>query len=438
MVWREDNIGTCATSGAGKDIVFLANQSANTTYNTNGINGVTSYATSGITFTDAATDLINCNIAGGSVSHKLVYACFQYWLTTAVGIANDFTDIQAPDPANYIYTNMKYKNTSTGPVVPLSVVDGWGRDATTELSITLWDSSGGPIGFSGDHAVAYSSGSGLDPTQAAQLTDTKNAVTSGAHGNAALKILIDAITGVVSQGVPHYYYPTTATRVVGDNDGGVTADMSAHDEVYYDTGEVSGTGLQVVLDFTGITAGHIPATLAIAGYYDGGGTHDVGVSVWNYTTSAWESKLTMVTRSSAFDYDCGLTADNVNGSGQASVRFLHSAGTYIAAHVLRLDQVQFSAVEATNQDSASIAAIKALLEDGSYGQIATKTAVDVIPTSPLLAADYTAPPSAETTAAAVLSAATTTPIYADSRKVNGTTLKGDGTVADKFRSTLIA
>lgn len=168
-------IGACATSGAGKDISYIANQTANASYNTNAIDGPIVYAASGITFTDAATDLINCNVAGGSLTHPTTYACFQYWLFTATGIANNFTDIGSPDPANYIYTNMKFKNTSS-PSVGLSISGGWGRDSVTGLSITLWDTTGGTIGFSGDHAVAYSSGSGLTAGQAASLATIESSV----------------------------------------------------------------------------------------------------------------------------------------------------------------------------------------------------------------------------------------------------------------------
>ncbi|WP_230685353.1 hypothetical protein, partial [Streptococcus pneumoniae] len=41
----EDNIGTCATSGAGKDFAYLAQQVNDTTYNSNAIDGPAIYAT---------------------------------------------------------------------------------------------------------------------------------------------------------------------------------------------------------------------------------------------------------------------------------------------------------------------------------------------------------------------------------------------------------
>jgi len=42
-------------------------------------------------------------------------------------------------------------------------------------------------------------------------------------------------------------------------------------------------------------------------------------------------------------------------------------------------------------------------------------------------------PSASTNASAVLSAAATTPIYADTRKMNGAAVLGDGTNGNKWR-----
>jgi hypothetical protein len=150
----EANIGTCATSGSGKDISYLASQTNDTTYNSNGINGPSIYATSGITFTDAATDRVNCNIGGGSVTWPTIYACFVYWNSTSTGIANDFTYISAPDTANYLLSGMKIRNTSA---TDLSVISGYGRDATSGLSKDIIDTAGstGNIFLAPDHVVPY-------------------------------------------------------------------------------------------------------------------------------------------------------------------------------------------------------------------------------------------------------------------------------------------
>jgi hypothetical protein len=148
----EASIGSI-TSGS-PDVAYIVSQTNDTTYNSNGINGPSVYATSGITFTDAATDRVNCNIAGGSVTYPTIYACFVYWNFTATGIANDFTYIDAPDTANYLLSGMKIRNTS---VTDLMVTGGYGRDATSGLSKDIIDTAGstGNIFLAPDHVVPY-------------------------------------------------------------------------------------------------------------------------------------------------------------------------------------------------------------------------------------------------------------------------------------------
>lgn len=150
----EANIGTCATSGSGKDVSYLASQVDDNTYNDNGVDGPSIYATSGITFSDSGTDLVNCDIAGGSVQWKTIYACFVYWNFTSTGIANDFTYVDAPDTANYILAGMKIRNTSA---TDLMVIGGYGRDSTTGLSKDIIDTAGstGNIFLAPDHVVPY-------------------------------------------------------------------------------------------------------------------------------------------------------------------------------------------------------------------------------------------------------------------------------------------
>lgn len=147
------------TSGA-PDISYTSNQVDDDTYNDNAIDGPAVYATSGITFTDASPDRVNCNIAGGAVTYKTIYACFVYWNFTATGIANDFTYIEAPDTANYILSGMKIRNTSA---TALSVTGGWGRDATTGASVDIIDTAGstGNVFLAPDHVIAYATGSGV-------------------------------------------------------------------------------------------------------------------------------------------------------------------------------------------------------------------------------------------------------------------------------------
>jgi hypothetical protein len=146
----ENNAGTAAASGAGIAVSFPVNQVADTTYNTNAVDGST---VTGITFTDAATDLVNINIASGTTTWKRIYAAFVYWISTATGIADDIAYVDGVDPANYLLTSMKIKNTSS-PSVPLTITGGFGRDATSGTIADIIDTTGGNIYPLVDHVVS--------------------------------------------------------------------------------------------------------------------------------------------------------------------------------------------------------------------------------------------------------------------------------------------
>lgn len=149
----EANIGTCGLTSGDAAVSYLVSPVLDTTYISNAVDGPAIYPTSGITFTDAATDLINCNIASDTVALKTIYACFVYWSSTAVGIANDFTYIEAPDPANYILSGMKIRNTSPDP---LQITGGYFYDSTgsTANCIDVAGSTGNIYPMP-EHVVAY-------------------------------------------------------------------------------------------------------------------------------------------------------------------------------------------------------------------------------------------------------------------------------------------
>lgn len=174
-------VGSISTSNY--DVSYNAAQVDDDTYNNNALDGS---AVTGITIDDT-NDLVNINIAGGSVSWAQIYAYQVYWLNTATGIQDDFAFIEAPDTANYILTSFLIKNTSTGPVVPLVITGGYGRDSVTGASVDLWDQTGGSIFPSPDHVVAYATGSG--PLTAGQQVQLTNAATAAA--NATILATID-------------------------------------------------------------------------------------------------------------------------------------------------------------------------------------------------------------------------------------------------------
>lgn len=177
------NIGTCATSGAGKDISYLASQTDDAVYVANGIDGS---GVTGITIVIGPSRVV-INLAGGAVTWPTIYAYQVYWQFTATGIAQEDAFISASDTANYILTAFSIKNTNANP---LSITGGWGRDSVTGTIAGCVDSAGstGNIFAEPDHVVAYATGSALTSGQAAELaaaaasaalavTQTKGALT---------------------------------------------------------------------------------------------------------------------------------------------------------------------------------------------------------------------------------------------------------------------
>jgi hypothetical protein len=97
--------------------------------------------------------LVNIDISGGTVPWKNIYAAFVAWMYTAAGIDDDVAYIEAVDPANYLLTSMKIKNTSS-PSVPLTITGGYGRDATSQTIVDIIDTTGGNIYPLVDHVVS--------------------------------------------------------------------------------------------------------------------------------------------------------------------------------------------------------------------------------------------------------------------------------------------
>jgi hypothetical protein len=145
------NIGTCGVLNADKAITYIVTQTADATYDANAVDGST---VTDITFTDAATDLVVCNLSGGSTTYARLYAAFVAWMFTSAGIDDDNTYIEARDTANYLFTAMKIRNTNA---TPLTITGGYGRDATSGLVADIIDVAGstGNIYPQPDHVVPY-------------------------------------------------------------------------------------------------------------------------------------------------------------------------------------------------------------------------------------------------------------------------------------------
>jgi hypothetical protein len=139
-------------------INFLINQEDDAVYIANAIDGST--------VTDVVIDdtALLVEVDTGSITFGRLYAYEVYWLYTSAGIVDEGKYINAIDPANYLFENIKIKNV-TSPTVPLVITGGWGRDSVTNQTIDIIDTSGGTIFSNPDLVIAYGAG-GTNPWDA--------------------------------------------------------------------------------------------------------------------------------------------------------------------------------------------------------------------------------------------------------------------------------
>ncbi len=191
----EASIGTCGTASGSEAVSYLVNQTDDAVYNTNAIDGST---VTGITITPSPAR-VKISIGGGSVTYPQIYAYQVYWLATATGIADEAAFIDAPDTANYLFTNFDIRNDSA---VPLTITGGYGRDAVSGLVADIIDVAGstGNIYPQPDHAIPYSSGSGLTAGQAAQLAAVTTSTANLTYSGTALQVDIVKVNGLAVSG----------------------------------------------------------------------------------------------------------------------------------------------------------------------------------------------------------------------------------------------
>lgn len=159
---------SCGVTSGTESITYPVSPTDDAVYNANGITGS---GVTGVTFTDAATDVMNINVVANAISWKTIYAAWVYYAFGSTGIASDIDYIDAVDEANYILSNLIIKNTSS-PTAPLEITGGYGRDFTTGATIDLADTTGGTLIFAPDHVVSYAVGSGVT---AQDITDIATA-----------------------------------------------------------------------------------------------------------------------------------------------------------------------------------------------------------------------------------------------------------------------
>jgi hypothetical protein len=140
-------------------------------------NAIDGFSVTGIAVVD---NLFLVEINSPSLSWSTVYAYAVSWLYSAQGIRDEGQFVEATNQANYIFTDFKIKNVSN-PSVPLTIVNGWGRDSATGLTTTMIDNTGGTIFSNPDLVIPFSSGSGLSAAQDLTLSkiDTLTENSSG-------------------------------------------------------------------------------------------------------------------------------------------------------------------------------------------------------------------------------------------------------------------
>jgi hypothetical protein len=128
-------------------------------------NAVDGFTVTGIAIDDSAL-LIEAD--DGTYSWASVYAYETAWLYSEEGIRDEGRFITAIDNANYLLENFKIKNVSS-PSAPLILTGGWGRDAITNQTIDIIDTTGGSIFSNPDLVISFATGSGLSPSEQATL-----------------------------------------------------------------------------------------------------------------------------------------------------------------------------------------------------------------------------------------------------------------------------
>jgi hypothetical protein len=189
----------------------------------------------------------------------------------------------------------------------------------------------------------------LDTTYPASLDMSTSETNIIAEVNAN-EVKIDALS---LASVPTEYVPTSATRVLGDDDGNTYTVLAVTDGTFMTTGETA-TGLEVEVAISATDILLKPTHVSIVGFYNSNtASHRVDVFAYNYVTLAWDMKTVLEDRIGIASYSVPLNTDNQHAStGEMKLRFLHNVvGGYNTNHYLSLDSVTWSKI-ATNVELA--------------------------------------------------------------------------------------
>lgn len=180
-------VGTA--TNADPVVTYRLNQVDDEVYNTNAVDGST------VTF--LTIDDVNArheiDEPSGTITLQDWYAASMYYRFTATGIAGGTLALTATDTVNYALAGKEVKNVSS-PSVPLKITGGWINDADTGDPLDLVDSTGGTIFLAPPHVVGYATGSGVTPTDVADIAGAvwDEALSSHTTAGTAGKGLADA------------------------------------------------------------------------------------------------------------------------------------------------------------------------------------------------------------------------------------------------------
>jgi hypothetical protein len=393
-------------------LTYLASQTDDVVYNSNGIDGAT---VSGITITDAV-DRLQINIAGGTVSWKTIYAYSVYWLYTSAGIVDDGSIIIAKDTANYVMSLFKIKNTS---VVPLKITDGYGIDSVTGSVADILDVTGGSIFPVVDHVVSSIVTVGGVNVITGDMTTILAAIPAAATNAAAVRTnlstelaRIDVAVSSVSSGSA----PSAATVAAA-----VRSELATElARVDVATSSRNATTPPTVAAIATQVRTELATELARV---------DVATSSRNATTPPTVAAIATQVRTELSTelarVDATISSRNAT-TPPTAVAVATQVRTELTTELARVDV----AVSTRNAIAPTTPPTAVAIATQVRTELATELArVDVATSS----RNATTPPTAAATAAAVLAAATAAPIASNTKKVNDVTITGTGTALDPIR-----
>lgn len=231
---------------------------------------------------------------------------------------------------------------------------------------------------------------------------------------ADLAALINSIVTATGAGSLTTKTADSATLTTGSNTSGSYTDTASDNNVYWITAPVTpavgGFGLRQQIVFN-LPLGRTPVNIVIRGYWNGTGT--VEVYALNSRTAVYDqltnTGTNLASRTTELLYTIPLPRDYADDSGGSFniVTLEFRATSTTTANRLRLDQVLVSHLDEQTATTLVAPTVSEIWNAPSR----TLTTPGSEPTSA---------PTAEETAAAVLLAAQSTPIYADTRLIEGT------------------